>query len=95
MRSGSVPADTIAAIVLGILQLGIGLVSLWQQRQLRRAYRTRAQGLEKQTSAYSKQRREEREEDVRSERLEMAYSKVMLSTWSKMRHPEGVYANRM
>jgi hypothetical protein len=40
MHTGSVPSDTVAAIVLGILQLGIGLVSLWQQRQLRRAYRT-------------------------------------------------------
>jgi hypothetical protein len=40
MSSGSLSPDTVAAIVLGLLQLGIGLVSLWQQRQLRRAYRT-------------------------------------------------------
>jgi uncharacterized protein HemX len=39
MHTNSLSTDTVAAIVLGILQLGIGLVSLWQQRQLRRAYR--------------------------------------------------------
>jgi len=32
-------ADTIAAIVFGLLQLAVGLVSLWQQRRLRQAYR--------------------------------------------------------
>ena len=32
-------ADTIAAIVFGLLQLAVGLLSLWQQRQLRQAYR--------------------------------------------------------
>jgi hypothetical protein len=31
-------ADAIAAIVFGIVQLGIGLISLWQQRRLRQAY---------------------------------------------------------
>jgi hypothetical protein len=39
MRSVGLTSDTVAAIVLGILQLGIGLVSLWQQRQFRQAYR--------------------------------------------------------
>lgn len=35
----AVTADTIAAIVLGVLQMGIGLGSLWQQRQIRQTYR--------------------------------------------------------
>jgi hypothetical protein len=39
MHTVGLSADTIAAIIFGILQLGIGIVSLWQQRQLRRAYR--------------------------------------------------------
>lgn len=39
MRTADVSTETVVAIVLGILQLGVGLLSLWQQRQLRRAYR--------------------------------------------------------
>jgi hypothetical protein len=39
MRVAGLSGDAVAAIVLGILQLGIGLLSLWQQCQLRRAYR--------------------------------------------------------
>jgi hypothetical protein len=39
MHTTDLSADTVAAIVLGILQLGIGLLSLWQQRRLRQAYR--------------------------------------------------------
>jgi hypothetical protein len=39
MQSNSLPVDTVAAIVLGIFQLGIGTLSLWQQRQIRKAYR--------------------------------------------------------
>jgi hypothetical protein len=38
MKSINLSADTVAAIILGILQLVIGLVSLWQQNQLRQAY---------------------------------------------------------
>jgi hypothetical protein len=40
MRSGDLSAEAVAAILFGLLQLGIGFVSLWQQRQLRQAYRT-------------------------------------------------------
>jgi hypothetical protein len=39
MRVAGLSGDAVAAIDLGILQLGIGLLSLWQQCQLRRAYR--------------------------------------------------------
>lgn len=39
MKASELSGDTVAAIVPGILQLGIGLISLWQQRQLRQAYR--------------------------------------------------------
>jgi hypothetical protein len=39
MRTAGISADTITTVILGILQLGIGLISLWQQRQLRHAYR--------------------------------------------------------
>lgn len=39
MRTADVSTETVVAIVLGILQLGVGLLSLWQQRQLCRAYR--------------------------------------------------------
>ncbi|KAF1936342.1 hypothetical protein EJ02DRAFT_459629 [Clathrospora elynae] len=39
MGSISTSAEAIAAIIFGLLQLVIGIVSLWQQRQLRRAYR--------------------------------------------------------
>jgi len=31
--------EAVAAILFGLLQLGIGVASLWQQRQLRQAYR--------------------------------------------------------
>jgi hypothetical protein len=44
MRTTDFSADAVAAIVLGLLQLSIGLVSLWQQRQLRQAYRKRPLG---------------------------------------------------
>jgi ABC-type Fe3+ transport system permease subunit len=44
MRTTVFSADTIAAIILGLLQLGIGLLSLWQQRRLRQAYRRRPLG---------------------------------------------------
>jgi hypothetical protein len=40
MSSRDLSAEAIAAILFGLLQLGIGFVSLWQQRQLRHAYRT-------------------------------------------------------
>jgi hypothetical protein len=39
MPLDSQSTDSIAAIVFGLLQLAVGLVSLWQQRQLRLAYR--------------------------------------------------------
>jgi multisubunit Na+/H+ antiporter MnhC subunit len=35
----AVTADIITAIVVGVLQVAIGLGSLWQQRQLVQAYR--------------------------------------------------------
>jgi hypothetical protein len=38
MYTAVLSADAVVAIVLGIVQLGIGLVSLWQQRRLRQAY---------------------------------------------------------
>ncbi|KAH7395259.1 hypothetical protein DE146DRAFT_721646 [Phaeosphaeria sp. MPI-PUGE-AT-0046c] len=44
MQTTGLSTDAIAAIVLGVLQLGIGLLSLWQQRQLRRAYREDVSG---------------------------------------------------
>jgi hypothetical protein len=39
MSPSTLPAEVIAAIVFGLLQLAIGLLSLWQQHQLRQAYR--------------------------------------------------------
>lgn len=39
MRLDAVSGDTIATIVVGVLQLGVGLVNLWQQRQSQRATR--------------------------------------------------------
>jgi hypothetical protein len=39
MSFDSQSSESIAAIVFGLLQLAVGLVSLWQQRQLRQAYR--------------------------------------------------------
>jgi len=38
-------AESIAAIVFGLLQLAVGLMSLWQQRQLRQAHRQCHDGL--------------------------------------------------
>jgi hypothetical protein len=40
MRSGDLSAEAVAAILFGVLQFGVGIISLWQQRQLRQAYRT-------------------------------------------------------
>jgi hypothetical protein len=40
MATARPSAEVIVAIVFSVLQLGIDLVSLWQQRQLRRAYGT-------------------------------------------------------
>jgi hypothetical protein len=40
MRSGDLSAEAVAAILFGLLQLAVGIISLWQQRQLRQAYRT-------------------------------------------------------
>jgi len=39
MSFESQSTESIAAIVFGLLQLAVGLVSLWQQRRLRQAYR--------------------------------------------------------
>ena len=39
MSFDSQSTESIAAIVFGLLQLAVALVSLWQQRQLRLAYR--------------------------------------------------------
>lgn len=39
MDTASISLEAIASIVFGILQLTIGLVALWQQRQLRQLHR--------------------------------------------------------
>jgi hypothetical protein len=46
MGSSYLPAEVIAAIVFGLLQLAIGLLSLWQQHQLRQAYRKHSRDYE-------------------------------------------------
>jgi hypothetical protein len=80
MSSGSLSPDTVTAIVLGLLQLGIGLVSLWQQRQLRRAYRTCPHDTGTGLSANLSQRREEKDEDTQFERA-MVGSRALSSSW--------------
>jgi hypothetical protein len=41
MAVSSLRTETTVAIILGLLQILVGLISLWQQRQLQRAYRER------------------------------------------------------
>jgi hypothetical protein len=45
MHAAVLSADAVAAIVIGVVQLGIGLISLWQQRRLRQAYGNRPHAL--------------------------------------------------
>jgi uncharacterized protein HemX len=79
MSSVGLASDTVAAIVLGILQLGIGLVSLWQQRQLRQAYRAYVQRLGNgDTLTWA--RGEKRRKKIYNLRAQLSTSKVCRDT---------------
>jgi hypothetical protein len=79
MSSVGLTSDTVAAIVIGILQLGIGLVSLWQQRQLRQAYRAYMQRLGNEDMLIWA-RGEKRRKTIYNLRVQLSTSKVCRDT---------------
>jgi hypothetical protein len=79
MSSVGLTSDTVAAIVIGILQLGIGLVSLWQQRQLRQAYRAYMQRLGNEDMLIWA-RGEKRRKKIYNLRVQLSTSKVCRDT---------------
>jgi len=62
MASVDLPAEAVAAILFGLLQFGIGLISLWQQRELRRAYRKCRQDSKRVWMLIACRRKERRKE---------------------------------
>jgi len=67
MATSRLSAEVVTATVLGILQLCIGLVSLWQQRQFHRASGQYVASLEMITLVNKPQNREGIRDDIRSE----------------------------
>ncbi|WKT45108.1 hypothetical protein QSH57_009961 [Fusarium oxysporum f. sp. vasinfectum] len=49
MAQSMLPAEIVISIIFGILQLIVGLVSLWQQHYFRWAARTRRRGRRRNT----------------------------------------------
>jgi hypothetical protein len=71
MSSTSASVEAVAAIVFGLLQLAIGIISLWQQRQLHRVYRKRYMSLNRM-SVLTKWNKAAMDEDIQSDRAGVA-----------------------
>ncbi|KAF2829124.1 hypothetical protein CC86DRAFT_368200 [Ophiobolus disseminans] len=71
MGSVDWPIEAIAAIIFGLFQLGIGVASLWQQRQLRRAYREYRRDSRAKSRMLTGTRRKERRKKIYNLRVAM------------------------